>query len=123
MDNKVVVVVEDNEDNLKLVSWILEDENYEFVSFKSGEECLENIDKYNVALILMDISLPGMDGKEATRRLRDIDKYSQLPIIACTAHAIKGEEEEIRDCGVDDIITKPIDENMLIERLKQLFSN
>lgn len=113
-----ILVVEDNPDNMKLVTWILEDENYDVTGVGSGEECLDRMAKEDFDLILMDISLPGMDGKETTRCLRRESCYQDLPIIALTAHAIKGEDEEILASGVTDLITKPLDEEMLLGRLK-----
>ena len=87
---KRILVVEDNPDNMKLVSWILEDEGYELIPAFSGEECLEIADREEFDMVLMDISLPGIDGKEATQRLRKMDQFKSMPIIALTAHAIKG---------------------------------
>ena len=117
-----ILVVEDNPDNMKLVTWILEDENYAVTGVGSGEECLEQIQQDCYDVVLMDISLPGIDGKEATRRLRAMDQFRQLPIIALTAHAIKGEDEEIRAAGVTELITKPLDEDQLLQCLRDLVS-
>lgn len=117
-----VLVVEDNPDNMKLVTWILEDEHYDVTGVGSGEACLEQIQRDTYDVVLMDISLPGIDGKEATRRLRAMDQFRDLPIIALTAHAIKGEDDEIRASGVTDLITKPLDEDQLLQRLRQLIN-
>jgi two-component system cell cycle response regulator DivK len=115
-----ILVVEDNPDNMKLVTWILEDEHYDVTGVSSGEECLEQIQKARYDAVLMDISLPGIDGKETTRRLRAMASFRNLPIIALTAHAIKGEDDEIRASGVTDLITKPLDEEMLVARLRAI---
>ena len=115
-----ILVVEDNPDNMKLVTWILEDEHYEVTGVHSGEECLQQVQKQRFDAILMDISLPGIDGKETTRRLRALAPFRTLPIIALTAHAIKGEDDDIRASGVTDLITKPLDEEVLLARLRQL---
>ncbi len=117
-----VLVVEDNADNMKLVTWILEDEAYDVTGVSSAEDCLATMEKEEFDVVLMDISLPGMDGKEATKRLRAQEKYQNLPIIALTAHAIKGEDDEIMASGVTDLITKPLDEEILLQRLRQLLS-
>ena len=69
-------------------------------------------------LIVMDISLPGMDGKEATRRLRADRRFERMPILAVTAHAIKGEDDAILASGVSEIVTKPIDEDHFLEVLR-----
>lgn len=120
--SRKVLVVEDNPDNMKLVTWILEDEQYDVTGVASGEECLEQIQRAHYHAVLMDISLPGIDGKEATRRLRAMDQFRAMPIIALTAHAIKGEDEDIRACGVTDLITKPLDEEQLLKRLRELIA-
>ena len=123
MDKPQILVVEDNPDNMKLVTWILEDAGYEMTGVTTGEECLELMDVENPPedqkfdLILMDISLPGIDGKETTQRIRKVEKYNDLPIIALTAHAIKGEGEAIRASGVTDLIIKPLQEEILLQRL------
>jgi two-component system cell cycle response regulator DivK len=114
-----LLVVEDNPDNLKLVSWILEDEGYAFDAATSGEECLEKLAVENYHLVLLDISLPGIDGKETARRIRADARFRTLPIIACTAHAIKQESAGIMESGFDCIVTKPIDEQVLLDCLRQ----
>lgn len=106
---KSLLMIEDNPDNVKLLAWTLEDEGYEVVSAGTAEKGLELLDNGNFDLVLMDISLPGMDGKEATRIIRANPKYRDLPIIAVTAHAIQGESEKILACGVTELVTKPID--------------
>ena len=117
---KKVLVVEDNPDNMKLVTWILEDEDYLVTGVSNGEDCLQVVKQDQFDIILMDISLPGIDGKEVTRRLRSQECYAALPIIALTAHAVKGEDEEIRASGVTDLITKPLDEEILLKRISEL---
>ncbi|MBN1910658.1 MAG: response regulator [Pirellulales bacterium] len=104
-----ILVVEDNPDNMTLVQWALDDAGYTCVQASSAETAFRMLEFESVDLILMDISLPGIDGKEATRRLRTDPRYASIPIIAVTAHAISEEERAIRDCGVNDVITKPID--------------
>ncbi len=117
-----ILVVEDNPDNMKLITWILEDEGHIVIGVPSGEDCLAVMDQNKFDLVLMDISLPGIDGKETTRRLRAHPKYSSLPIIALTAHAIKGEDVDIWASGVNDLITKPLDEESLLARLRQILT-
>lgn len=115
-----ILVIEDNPDNQQLVTWILEDGGYNVMCSQTAEEGLQELDRQNYSAVLMDISLPGMDGKEATRCLRHEEKYKHLPVIALTAHAVKGETESIYASGVTDLITKPVDENLLLERLSAL---
>lgn len=115
-----ILVVEDNPDNMKLVTWILEDEQYHVTGVGTAEECLERMKAETFDVVLMDISLPGMNGKEATKRLREQPRFSKLPIIALTAHAIKGEDEDILASGVTELITKPLDEDVLLDRIQKL---
>ena len=67
----------------------------------------------------MDVSLPGMDGKEATRRIRSDSALARLPILAVTAHAVRGEDEAILDSGVTAVMTKPIEEDRLIATIRE----
>jgi two-component system cell cycle response regulator DivK len=96
----LVLVVEDNADNRKLVAWVLEDAGYPFLIANTAEEALVAMEASPAAIVLMDVSLPGMDGKEATRRLRADPRWGRLPVIAVTAHATKGEIEAILASGV-----------------------
>lgn len=109
--SRSILVVEDNPDNRKLITWTLRDAGYECAAVESAERALALTEEEIFDLVLMDISLPGMDGKEATRRLRRDPRFRALPIIAVTAHATTAEEKAIRDSGVTAIETKPIDES------------
>ncbi|GAA5315949.1 MAG: hypothetical protein AseanaTS_11540 [Candidatus Pelagadaptatus aseana] len=117
-----ILVVEDNPDNSKLVTWILEDEDYLVTCCETAEAGLEALQRQAFDAVLMDISLPGMDGKEATQHIRQQPQWQALPIIALTAHAVKGEHEAILASGVTDLITKPLDEELLISRLAELLN-
>lgn len=122
-DKGNILVVEDNPDNMKLVTWMLEDEGYTVASAFNAEDGLQLAASNTYDAILLDISLPGIDGKEATRRLRITEKYKHAPIFALTAHSIIEETNEILDSGVDELITKPINEVLLLERLKHHIHN
>jgi len=117
-----ILVVEDNPDNMKLLGWTLEDAGYSFADAGSAEEALALLEQQLFDLVLMDVSLPGMDGKEATRRLRGDPRFTSLPIVAVTAHAIECEADAILDSGVDDLVTKPIDETRLLEVIEAMLS-
>jgi CheY-like chemotaxis protein len=112
--NNTILVVEDNSDNMKLFAWTLEDEGYEFEGVGSAEEGLAALERRPFDLVLMDIALPGIDGMEATRRIRAQSRFACLPIIAVTAHAIKAEAQAILAAGVTAVVTKPIDEALLL---------
>jgi CheY-like chemotaxis protein len=113
-----ILVVEDNADNRKLFEWLLEDEGYAFECVPTAEEGLEALDVRPFSLVLMDVSLPGMDGKEATRRIRANPRLAGLPVLAVTAHAVKGEAEAILASGVTGLVTKPIDEARLLDAIR-----
>ena len=124
MPSRILVVEdnEDNEDNQKLVGYLLQDEGYDYEVVASGEEALETLDRSPFDLVLMDISLPGIDGNEATRRLRADPRFETLPIFAITAHAIDKEAQSIHSSGVNELITKPIDDEHLCDCLKHWLS-
>jgi two-component system cell cycle response regulator DivK len=115
-----ILVVEDNADSLKLIAWALEDQGYTFQSVGNAEDAIELLGLKSFGLVLMDISLPGMDGKEATRRIRANPGTAALPVIAVTAHAILGEADSIMESGVSALFTKPIDEGRLLDAIAAL---
>lgn len=117
-----ILAIEDNSDNMKLFQWALEDEGYDFTGAGSAEEGLDLLEHQVFDLIVMDISLPGMDGKEATRRIRNDPRFRDLPIIAATAHAVKEEESAIRNSGVSALVTKPIDETLFLDTITTLLA-
>ena len=117
-----ILVVEDNADSLKLIAWALEDQGYTFRSVGNAEDAIELLGHECFGLVLMDISLPGMDGKEATQRIRANPNTAALPIIAVTAHAVLGEADAILKSGVSVLITKPIDEDRLLDAVAALLS-
>ena len=115
-----ILVVEDNPDNRKLVTWILEDEGYQVTCAETAEKGIEALELGNFQAVLMDISLPGMDGVEATQHIRKLERFKDLPIIALTAHAIQAETNKILASGGTDLLTKPVDEELLLTRLQAL---
>lgn len=120
-----ILLVEDNPDNARLASWILEDEGYTVAWASSAElglSMLQEAEQTTYQVILMDISLPGMDGKQAIACVRESGTLRHLPIIAVTAHAILNEREAILKAGADAIVTKPIDEDLLLKTISQLIT-
>jgi CheY-like chemotaxis protein len=114
---KRILVVEDHELNLDLLVQLLED-RYQVVTATDGASGLDMAQELRPDAILMDLSLPVVDGWEAIRRLKDSPELSPIPVIALTAHAMAGDEERARDCGCDDYMTKPIDEDVLFAKLQ-----
>jgi CheY-like chemotaxis protein len=116
---KKILVVEDVELNMDLLVQLLEDE-YEVLTAMNGAEGIELAEQERPDLILMDLSLPVIDGWEATRRIKSNQHLSHIPIIALTAHAMVGDAEEALAAGCDDYLTKPLDEDLLFEKLDKL---
>lgn len=115
---KTILIVEDNPDNLDLVLQFLEDENYKVISANSAEDGLVCFRDMHIDLILMDISLPVMDGLEATRIIRE--EKGQVPIIALTARAMTSDRIESIEAGCNEYISKPVDREHLIDTIKAL---
>jgi two-component system, cell cycle response regulator DivK len=116
---KKILIVEDVEYNRDLLVQLLEEE-YEVVTAADGAAGIDAAARHRPDVILMDLSLPGIDGWEATRRLKARPDTAAIPVIALTAHAMQGDEERARACGCDDYLTKPIDEDQLFTRLARL---
>lgn len=115
-----LAIVEDNADNRLLLQAILGDE-FDLVEYESGADALKGFAKSRPDLVLLDISLPGMDGKEILQRIRRDEALRDLPVIALTAHAMAGDREKFLAAGFNDYITKPIvDEAQLFASIKRL---
>ncbi|MBI4428284.1 MAG: response regulator [Ignavibacteriales bacterium] len=119
---KTVAVVEDNRDNRLLIRAILSD-YYEITEYSSAFEALQGLEDTVPDLIILDISLPGMDGVELLARLRSHGKLRKLPVIALTAHAMTGDRESYLSSGFDEYLAKPIvNEELLLSTIKRLFA-
>jgi CheY-like chemotaxis protein len=114
-----LAVVEDNADNRLLLQAILGDQ-YTLVEYENGVDALAGLARQRPDLVLLDISLPGMDGTQILKRIRDDVALRTLPVIALTAHAMAGDRERFLSAGFDDYITKPIiDETQLLAAIKK----
>jgi CheY-like chemotaxis protein len=109
----LILVVDDNPTNLKLAVDVLEYSGYEVLCATNAEEAEAAVRRTKVDLILMDIQMPGMDGLTLTRKLKGDPAAKEIPIIAVTSFAMKGDEEKARSAGCDGYITKPIDTRKL----------
>lgn len=115
-DMKTILIVEDTELNIDLLTQLLE-EDYRLIVARDGAESLLVIENCTPDLILMDISLPVMDGYEAARQIRKRNKT--LPIIGLSSNAMKSDSEKAIEAGCNDYLTKPIDEDLLMKKLQE----
>jgi len=113
---KKILVVEDVELNRDLIVQLLEGD-YEILTAADGAEGIRLAEQERPDLILMDLSLPVIDGWEATRRIKANQALQEVPVIALTAHAMRGDEEKARQSGCDDYLSKPLDEDLLFEKI------
>jgi CheY-like chemotaxis protein len=114
-----IAVVEDNADNRLLLQALL-GEHYDLVEFDNGADALAGLTVSLPDLVLLDISLPGMDGNEILSRIREDERLRPLPVIALTAHAMSGDREKYLSAGFNDYITKPIvDDSLLIDAIER----
>lgn len=112
-----IAIVEDNPDNRLLARALLED-RYDCIEYESGIEALDGMERDVPALVLLDISLPGMDGVETLQHIRANPALRHLPVIALTAHAMAGDREKYIAAGFNDYVTKPIvDEQILLRAI------
>jgi CheY-like chemotaxis protein len=115
-----VLVVEDNDMNMQLVEYLLEEGGYQIVKAASGEDALsiarggEPVD-----LILMDIHLPGIDGLSVVREMKTDERTKAIPILALTAHAMRGDRDRFLEAGCDGYISKPIDVKTFLTSVRQ----
>ncbi|MGH7852021.1 MAG: response regulator [Candidatus Binatia bacterium] len=121
MDKKTILVVDDTDWNRDLLVQLLEDE-YHVLQAVDGEQGVKMTQEEKPDLILMDLGMPVMDGWEATRRIKANDALKQIPIIAVTSHAMVGDEIDARKAGCDDYLPKPIDEDLLLQKIKKFLS-
>ena len=108
MMSKKVLIVEDNELNMKLFHDLLDSQGYETLQTREGLQALALARQHKPDLILMDIQLPEISGLEVTKWLKDDEELSHIPVVAVTAFAMKGDEERIRSGGCEAYISKPI---------------
>ena len=115
-----ILLVEDNEMNRDMLSRRLERKNYEVIIAVDGAEGVAKAQTESPDLILMDISLPVIDGREATRQLKAAPETRAIPIIALTAHAMAGDRDVALEAGCDDYETKPVDLPRLLDKIETL---
>jgi two-component system cell cycle response regulator DivK len=117
-----ILLVEDNEMNRDMLSRRLERRGYELVIAVDGQQGVDLAKTSSPDLILMDMSLPLIDGWEATRQLKALPEFKGIPIIALTAHAMSGDREKALEAGCDDYDTKPIELPRLLAKIEALLA-
>lgn len=117
--SKTVLIVEDNELNMKLFHDLLDAHGYQTLQTKDDMEALAMVRKHRPDLILMDIQLPEVSGLEVIKWIKEDDNLRSIPVVAVTAFAMKGDEEKMREGGCDAYIAKPISVGKFIETVKQ----
>ena len=117
-----ILLVEDNEMNRDMLSRRLQRRGYEVVLAVDGQSGVEMAQTESPDLVLMDMSLPALDGWEATRRLKAVASTRHIPVIALTAHAMSGDREKALEAGCDDYDTKPVELVRLLGKIEALLS-
>lgn len=122
MSGRKIVIIEDNPMNMELAVDVLEAGGYEVLTAENAEDGIRLVKSQSPALVLMDISLPGMDGLDATRVLKSDPATRHIPVIAVTAHAMRGDEKRILDAGCSAYLAKPIDVQSLRAEVSRLIT-
>ena len=113
-----ILIVEDNEDSRELVAKVLRNKGYMIAEAVDGEEAIEKVVSERPDLVLLDISIPKLDGYEVAKRLKSREDVKDIPIVAVTAHAMKGDRERIIAAGFEGYISKPVNVRELPEQVK-----
>lgn len=122
MANELILIVEDNEKNRKLLRDVLQFKGYRTIETEMGEDGVTLAAKHKPDLILMDYQLPGIDGIEAFRRIRNAPGTAHIPIVAVTASAMPEEARKMKEAGFDGFLTKPIYVKQFLQAVVDLFS-
>ena len=116
---KKILVIEDNEQNLYLTTYLLEKHGYEVIQARDGRQGIELAGQVEPDLILLDIQLPGMDGYAVARELRNHPDLSHVPIVAVTSHAMAGDREQVLAAGCQGYIEKPINPRTFVSQIEE----
>ena len=123
MTSKRVLYIEDNFQNKRLVKKILAAKGYEVLEAEDGLQGIALAARERPDLILMDINIPGIDGMEATSRLKSSPDLSHIPVVALTANAMRGDREKIMAAGCDEYLQKPVNSAKLVETIKRFIGD
>ncbi|MBK7319930.1 MAG: response regulator [Anaerolineales bacterium] len=114
-----ILYVEDNPDNRSLIRRVLESEDYVVIEAVNAGQALENLENGNIDLVLMDINMPDMDGYTLTAKIKAVQKFTKIPIVAVTANVMRGDREKSLEAGCDGYIQKPIDIDTLSQQIER----
>jgi len=114
-----ILYVEDNPDNRSLIRRVLESEDYSVVEAINAKQALEKLEDGNIDLVLMDINMPDMDGYTLTAKIKAVQRFSKIPIVAVTANVMRGDREKSLEAGCDGYIQKPIDIDTLSQQIER----
>jgi len=120
--SKVILVIEDQEDNRRILRDLLNSVDYEVIEAVTGEDGVRSAMAHKPDLILMDIQLPDFDGYEATRRIKANPGLSPIPIIAVTSYALSGDDVKAFEAGCDAYVTKPFSPRALLAKIREYFA-
>jgi two-component system, cell cycle response regulator DivK len=119
MTGECVLIVEDNDKNMKLLRDLLQVSGYHTIEATTGEQAIELALEQRPSLVLMDVQLPGIDGRQALARLRDNERTASIPVIALTAQAMHGDLERFLQAGFDGYLSKPVDIAELLHEVQE----
>jgi two-component system cell cycle response regulator DivK len=117
--SKRILVVEDQDDNRRILRDLLTASGYELIEAVDGEQGLTAAEQERPDLILMDIQLPGIDGYEVTRRIKANEALRSIPIIAVTSYALSGDDQKAFEAGCDAYVTKPFSPRQLLAKIRE----
>ena len=118
--SNVILVIEDQEDNRRIMRDLLTSANYNIIEAVTGEEGVRSAEVHRPDLILMDIQLPDFDGYEATRKIKAIPTLSSIPIIAVTSYALSGDDIKAYEAGCDAYVSKPFSPRALLKKIQEV---
>jgi CheY-like chemotaxis protein len=122
MSGELILVVEDNELNLELVEFLLEEQGYEVRAARDAAAARTELQRQVPDLVLMDMDLPGTSGLELTAEIRSDKRLADVPVVALTAHAMRGDRERFLAGGCDDYLAKPIDASLFGQQVRELLA-
>ena len=122
MMNKTILVIEDHEDNRRIMRDLLTSAGYEVIEAVTGEEGVTAAETHRPDLILMDVQLPGLDGYEATRRIKANRGLQKVPIIIVTSYALSGDDVKAFEAGCDAYVSKPFSPRELLAKIREFLS-